>query len=186
MQIYFVRHGQTEWNLLGKMQGNTDIPLNDIGREQARRTAEKLKHIPIDAIYCSPLIRAYETAEIINQNWKLPLFVDERLRERNFGEYEGNASADLDYRKLWSLSDVPPFQGAEDTNAFYRRVEGFLDELIAAGKYNTVLMVAHGGVSIPYYCYFHGYQLTDFSSVLLGNCEVACMEGKKYDLKQRG
>lgn len=185
MRIYFVRHGQTEWNRMGKMQGHTDIALNEQGKAQARMTKEKLEGIRFDRVYCSPLTRAKETAQIIMEGWHLPLLEDVRLCERNFGVYEGNYTKNLDYYELWKYSDVPPFAGAEDSISFYRRVECFLDEIINDGDEN-ILIVAHGGVSIPYYCYFHGYEQEDLSSVLLGNCEVSIMDGKKYNVEQRG
>lgn len=186
MSIYFVRHGQTAWNLQGKMQGNTDIPLNHTGKKQAEMTREKLRHIKMDRIYCSPLTRAKETAEIINTIWKLPIQFDERLRERNFGEFEGQSSKGLDLQALWKQDANPPFTGAEDSLSFYQRITSFLDDIVdIAGKEN-ILIVAHGGVSIPYYCYFHGYQKEDLSSLLLKNCEVRKMEGKKYSDVSRG
>ena len=186
MHIYFLRHGQTDWNLLGKMQGHADIPLNETGMKQAQKTAEKFKDIKMDAIYSSPLTRAMETARIINQNWGLPIQTDERLQERNFGDYEGNASAALDYRELWKLSDEPPFHGAEDTQAFYGRVNDFLNSIGDIACVENILIVAHGGVSIPFHCYFHGYDLENYASVLLGNCEIACEEYKKREYDIRG
>ncbi|MGX8832613.1 histidine phosphatase family protein [Amedibacillus sp. YH-ame6] len=184
MSIYFVRHGQTDWNLHGKMQGHTDIELNDTGRQQALIAKEKLADVQMDFIYASPLSRAKETASIINENWDLPLVVDERLCERSFGEYEGHSSDGLDYSKLWKLCEEPPFPGAENSIAFYQRVEAFLDTIIDQAQEKNILIVAHGGVSIPYYCYFHGYEFENLNEVLLGNCEVSRMDGKKYSCKQ--
>lgn len=186
MSIYFVRHGQTDWNLHGKMQGCSDIPLNDTGREQARITKEKLKHIRMDKIYCSPLSRAKETACIINENWNLPVLQDERICERSFGEYEGGLGAHVDFDALWTPSDVPPFVNSEDTISFFQRVENFLDSIMKEAQDKNILVVAHGGVSIPYYCYFHGYENKRLNSIMLANCEISCIDTQKYTLKQRG
>ena len=79
MNLYVVRHGQTEWNVLKKMQGSADIPLNKTGIEQAYKMQEKLDCIDIDLIICSPLNRAKQTAEIINQNKRLPIIYDGSL-----------------------------------------------------------------------------------------------------------
>lgn len=83
MKIILIRHGKTEWNTLNKAAGQVDIPLNEIGREQALETKEKLKDMPIDLIITSPLIRARQTAEIINEDRKLPIIVDNRAIERD-------------------------------------------------------------------------------------------------------
>lgn len=92
MNLYVVRHGQTEWNIMKKMQGSVDIPLNEKGIEQAYITKKNLENISIDIIFCSPLKRAMQTAEVINQDRNLEIIYDERLRERNYGEFEGGAS----------------------------------------------------------------------------------------------
>lgn len=74
MMLYIVRHGETDWNRLRRVQGHTDIPLNDYGRHLARETAEGMKDIQIDLAYTSPLRRAEETAEIILGSREIPLF----------------------------------------------------------------------------------------------------------------
>ena len=85
MKIYLVRHGETDWNQAGLLQGQTDIALNAQGLEQAREAAERLKDVPFEIAFCSPLIRAKRTAEIIIGDRKITLTTDERLRELNFG-----------------------------------------------------------------------------------------------------
>ncbi len=89
MNLYVIRHGQTEWNVMKKMQGSIDIPLNKKGIKQAYITKKNLDHISIDVIFCSPLKRAKQTAEIINKGRNLEIIYDERLKERNYGEFEG-------------------------------------------------------------------------------------------------
>lgn len=92
MNLYVIRHGQTDWNVMKKMQGSVDIELNEIGIKQAYITKENLDSISIDVIFCSPLKRAKQTAEIINKGRNLEIIYDERLRERNYGEFEGGVS----------------------------------------------------------------------------------------------
>ena len=89
-QFFYVRHGQTEWNLIGKLQGCSNVPLNDTGRAQALEASLKLADAPVAAIYCSPLQRARDTAGIINQTLKCPIIELEGLRECNFGSHEGS------------------------------------------------------------------------------------------------
>ena len=87
MNIFVVRHGQTEWNVLKKMQGSADIELNEKGLSQAQDTADMLSSETFDVIFSSALKRAKQTAEIINNSRGLNIIFDDRLRERNFGEF---------------------------------------------------------------------------------------------------
>ena len=92
--IYFVRHGQTEWNKIGRMQGRIDIELNSEGKEQANIVKEKLKGVKFDKVFSSPLKRAKETAQIIcNQE----IIFDDRLKERFNGELEGKTKNEIEH-----------------------------------------------------------------------------------------
>lgn len=82
--LYIMRHGKTEWNALHKIQGRTDIPLNEEGRLMAEKAWEEYKDLHIDVCYCSPLIRAVETAQIVLKTRKIPIIKDERLMEMSF------------------------------------------------------------------------------------------------------
>jgi probable phosphoglycerate mutase len=87
--LLLVRHGETDWNAAGRLQGHTDRPLNDFGRTQARRLAEQLADDGIAAIYASDLARARETAEIVGERLGLPVAIDPDLREKDWGTWEG-------------------------------------------------------------------------------------------------
>ncbi len=87
--FYFIRHGQTDWNLERRMQGHTDIPLNQTGLEQAERAAVLFDGVKIDVIVSSPLSRAYKTAEAIARRKNLSIIAEPLLRERHFGKFEG-------------------------------------------------------------------------------------------------
>lgn len=87
--FFVLRHGQTDWNVQARLQGSTDIPLNDTGRAQARLAAELLEGLGITRIVASPLSRALETARIVGERLALTPDIDERLIERNFGLFEG-------------------------------------------------------------------------------------------------
>ena len=89
MVLYFIRHGETSWNVEGKMQGQTDIPLNENGIRLAQETAEGMKEIPFDLCITSPLSRARQTAEIVLGGRKVPIIEDARIEELSFGNWEG-------------------------------------------------------------------------------------------------
>ena len=93
--FYFIRHGQTDWNLEGRMQGRTDIPLNETEREQARAAILYSKNLNIDLIVSSPLKRAFETAEIIGQALNLKVETHQDLQERHFGSNEGRLTSEI-------------------------------------------------------------------------------------------
>ena len=84
-----MRHGKTDWNLRHKLQGKTDIPLNDMGRQMASDACERYKDVHFDVCYCSPLTRARDTAELVLKGRNIPIIIDERLAEMGFGIYEG-------------------------------------------------------------------------------------------------
>ena len=90
--LYIMRHGQTDWNKVHRLQGSTDIPLNDEGRRMALEAGKKYKDLHIDVCYCSPLKRAQETAELVLKGRDIPIITDDRLREMSFGLCEGEES----------------------------------------------------------------------------------------------
>ena len=94
--LLLVRHGETDWNAEGRLQGHTDRPLNDFGRRQARALAERLAQDEIHAIYASDLSRARETAEIVGLRLGLPVALEPGLRERSWGTWEGLTGAERD------------------------------------------------------------------------------------------
>ena len=95
MKLYLIRHGETDWNKEFKIQGSSDIELNEYGRELAFITREGLRHIPFDIAYTSPLKRAKETAEIILGGRNIPLYEDKRVQEACFGSFEGATLKEL-------------------------------------------------------------------------------------------
>lgn len=174
MEILIVRHGKTDWNIQKKLQGRVDIELNEIGKMQARETAQLLEKENIDLIISSPLKRAIQTAEIINESRNIPVVIDERIAERNFGVYEGRDVTIFDFNEFWSFKYPKDFEGAETLDDFFERVYTFLDELKEKYKDKRILLVTHGGVSIPVNCYFNGIPDEDNIFFLcMNNCEVA-------------
>ncbi len=179
MEILLTRHGKTLWNSLGKVQGRADIGLSKDGIEQATKTALSLKDEKIDLIICSPLLRAKQTAKIINKNRNIPIIYDEGVIERDFGELEGKNKEEFDFPGFWSYKKNFKYEKAENIKDFFERVYSFLDRIKEEYKDKRVLIVAHGGISIPVNCYFNGIPEDDnLLKLVLGNCEVA-----KYEFK---
>lgn len=153
MKIYFVRHGETDWNKERKIQGQVDIPLNEFGRHLARETAKGLRDVPFDVCFTSPLGRARETAEIILQGRDVPILEDKRILEMNFGVLEGKCCS----KEGWDVPDSFQMffddpvhyqapEGGEDFQAVRERTGDFLNWLFAQEQYrdSTVLVTTHG------------------------------------------
>ena len=141
--IYLIRHGQTDWNIENRIQGHLDMPLNDIGRNEARICAKQLVGIQIDQIIASDLSRAKETANIINESLSLPMTFDSRLREVNLGDLQGLLSKDIPADTWYTFNHDPHKLHAESLADVYNRVKSFFDELDAT---KNTLIVTHAGV----------------------------------------
>lgn len=150
MRFLFIRHGETDWNAKGLMQGQTDIPLNEKGEEQARLAAERLKTFSIVKIVASPQVRAYRTAEIISTSFGISgIHREHDLRERGFGQYEGSPFSEFPVGLLYGAAeemqkDVEPF-----TNVG-QRAKGAVERWLDGHDHETgsVLFVAHGAVFV--------------------------------------
>ena len=143
--IYFVRHGETEWNANDRIQGSSDIPLNAVGREQALRAAPAFRLQRWDAVYSSPLSRAAETAQIICGEPECSRIIyEDRIQERSFGAAEG-LTADQRFRRFPGRA-IP---GAESWEQLMERADGFMARLVgrsAAIEEDTrYLVITHGG-----------------------------------------
>ena len=148
--LYLIRHGRSLWNAQNRMQGQADPPLDDTGREQARALAERLKGETFNAIYCSPLLRAKETAEIVFTAHGLPIQFDDCLMERHLGEWTGLTWEEIQARHLdrggqadWRMVGPP---GGEGQAALVARAAAVLDEILAAQPEGQVAVVSHGGL----------------------------------------
>ena len=149
MKLYIIRHGQTSWNKERKLQGRTDIPLNESGREVAELTKEGFKDIPFDMAFTSPLKRARETAEIIMSGRNVPVINDERIIEVNFGSYEG-CDFDLPDEYIQNFFSAPekyfPINGMESMGSIFERMNSFLQDLCQNAELQdkTILISTHG------------------------------------------
>ena len=125
--IYLIRHGQTDWNLEKKTQGHTDISLNENGKEQAKLVSRIISNYKIDKIYSSDLLRAKETAEIINENFGLNIILDNRLREINYGDLEGVPRPTLS-QDVWDVfNNNPEKLNAEPIISVFNRIKSFFE-----------------------------------------------------------
>lgn len=146
MQLILIRHGETQENVDGIVQGWFDSFLNDKGKQQAQAAADNF-HESINAIYSSDLQRCLQTAEFFKRkNPGIPFNKDERLRERNFGDAQ-NTHKDLhDWEVFWASEDKVSIPNAETLNEFASRVNDFLQELKKKHHNNEkLLLITHGG-----------------------------------------
>ncbi|RDU23027.1 histidine phosphatase family protein [Anaerosacchariphilus polymeriproducens] len=182
MRLYLVRHGETDWNKKGLIQGSSDIPLNEYGRELARITAKALRDIKFDKVYASPYIRAYETAQILCEHHKIPIIKDSRIKEFNFGNYEGKSieilRTDKRYTEFWKCFSNPEEyvakDGAETYDAFLIRIKSFIDEIIIPNQNDSdnILVAAHGAVIRGFLYYIKKESLKNLWNTHQKNCSV--------------
>ena len=149
-RIHLVRHGETDWNRELRWQGHSDPPLNEHGRDQARRLAGTLGATPFAAVYSSDLRRASETAEIIAGPLALPVRVDPALREIDVGSWEGFTLAELEARfpedvARWQETGEHGWDGGESHEKMFTRVREAIRSIAARHDREDILVVSHGG-----------------------------------------
>lgn len=153
-EIYLVRHGQTDWNVEGKVQGDTDIPLNKEGEEQASKLKEKLRNINFSAVYSSDRVRTHRTAEIILGEKQVPIIQTPELRNRFIGSWEGRLTRD--FKKKFEGADLfnkPKdifltfkFDDIESYADTYKRIKKFITSLLSSSQGSPILLSSHSGV----------------------------------------
>lgn len=180
--LYLIRHGKTDWNALYKLQGDTDIPLNDEGRKQAREAAIEYKDVHFDIAFCSPLSRAQETAKLLLEGRDIPIVTDERLREIGFGSFEGTERVyEHPESPLYKFFKDPEHyvatDGAESFEKLLARAGEFLNEQVypLTEKGKSVLIVAHGAMNSAVAVCHKKLQLKDFWSMGIPNCKLIRM-----------
>lgn len=187
MTLYVLRHGQTPWNKLKKLQGRMDIPLNENGLELAAKTGEAMLEVPIDLVISSPLKRARQTAELITVGRNIPMIIDERIEEISFGDYEGESVLDDEsevipadflhkfYNKPLKCNRPPHGESFQDV---IERTKDFYKSLIENPEYKdkNILISSHGAASRCFLCNFY----TDKEDVWRGqippNCSVTIVD----------
>jgi probable phosphoglycerate mutase len=166
--FYLVRHGESAWNAENRLCGRSDVPLSETGRRQAKSVAERLKSIPFEAFYSSPLLRALETARLISESVGLEPVPDPRLVELDYGQWEGRTLAEVIERdpEAFHAWDANPAQlappGGESGLEAQQRVVSFLDFAAAKHPQGHVLVAFHKTVCRLAICHALGIAPSEY------------------------
>lgn len=172
MELIFVRHGESEGNVLGHVYGHTDYPLTEKGRSQIPYINETLKNYNITKIYSSPLVRASAIGEGISEAFGLELIKDDRLKEINFGVYEDLSREEVmeelgeRYYELIGFFDHFDIRGGERQDDFLARVQNFIDELLEKED-GCYVITAHFGVIKAALNHLMGYTKKDLRTMAI-------------------
>ena len=169
--LYFVRHGETVWNVENKICGATDSPLTELGHRQAIETAEKIRDMGIkaDMILYSPLSRAKDTAMHISEICGIPMKEEKRLFEQNFGKYESTPRNGEEFREA-KKQFLNRYDGGESMFQLAQRIYNLLDELKADGS--DYILVAQNGIARVVQSYFYEMTNDEYASFGIRNCEI--------------
>lgn len=186
--FYLVRHGQTDWNVQKKIQGQLDIPLNTMGEQEAKQLAQHFKDIKFDLAFSSDLLRAKRTAEIIALEHKLAVQTTRLLRERHFGKLEGQPSAAFftELKLLEKLSHEERLkyklnENYESDEEFIARVLTFLRETAIACPNKNVLVGTHGGTLRMLLMHLGRFSYTDNDNNHINNGGYLILESDGVD-----
>ena len=175
MKIYFVRHGQTNYNVLNLCNDDKskDVHLTELGKQQAERVAEKLKDINLERVFISELPRTKETAEIITKNHNVIFQIESRINERKTG-FEGKLVSDF-FNALKSDPFNLKFNNGESFQEKKRSVFSFLEELENL-NYNEILVVTHGEILQIINGYYNNLSDQEMWNIEIDNCEILNIE----------
>lgn len=170
--LYFVRHGETVWNVENKICGKTESPLTERGHQQAIAAAQKIRdeHLHIDQILSSPLSRAYDTAKHIAEINDLPLKVEPRLKEQNFGKWEGTPRDGKDFA-LAKQNFIDSYGDGETMLHLIHRIYSLLGE-VTADPQHVYLLVAHNGIARVVQSYFFDMTNEQYAAFGIPNASV--------------
>lgn len=184
-RLCLVRHGQTDWNLEGRYMGQSDIPLNEMGRQQAQALTKRLQGSSFACVYTSDLLRARETAGIFGRALHLPVFTDVRLREINQGEWEGQLVEAIKtrYADVWKQRSLDPAAirppGGETVGEVAERVQAALKEIAWLYPADPVLIVSHGLAIATVICTVRGIPVGQAYSQIPENTDPVWVEWEK-------
>ncbi len=190
-KLYLVRHGETDYNKTFRFQGQTDIPLNETGLDQARQVGEHFRDIPLAAVYSSSLKRAFSTAEAIAEPKGLTPVACDEFMELNFGKWEGMHSQVIaeEYAEDWEAYFRHPgsyqIPGGESMRQVQERSYARLKEILAAHPEGDVAVVAHGGIIRVLVCTLLGMDLDRVWNIHVANSSTTCFYywGESYTLE---
>ncbi len=177
--VYFVRHGQTVWNVENKICGVTDSELTELGHQQAIETGHRIleEGIRADEILYSPLTRAADTARHISEITGIPARMEPRLIEQNFGKWESTPRDGKEFKKAKEFFACR-HEGGESTLQLAQRIYNLLDEIKAESPQKTYLLVAHNGIARVIQSYFFELSNEEYAAFGVKNCEVV-----RYDFE---
>jgi broad specificity phosphatase PhoE len=176
-RILLARHGQSEWNAVGRWQGQADPPLTALGRTQAAALAEKLAGELLDAILSSDLARAFETAQIVARSRWLTVETDARLREIDCGEWSGLTTEEIQarYPEGWARQETggDGWEHGETHEAMSARIVAEVSRVAAERPEATLLLVLHGGVIRALLAHAHAMPLSEYRQRFRGPANAA-------------
>lgn len=173
MKIYSTRHGQTDYNKNELVLGTTDLPLNETGLAQAEELAENVRKLGnIDIIIASPMLRAQTTAKAVAEKCGLEIITDERLREWDYGEYEGKSRFTDEFAESKTQFGVRMGKSGESLLQLSHRIYSVLDDIIEKFSGKNVLIVSHGGICRVIETYFNDMTTCEYSNWFMGNCQL--------------
>lgn len=188
-RVIIWRHGRTEWNLAGRVQGQTDVPLDEVGREQARSAAARLASLRPTRIVTSDLSRARETADELGRLAGIEVETDIRFRERSFGVREGLTMTEAweqfpEHMARWLAGDEAGIPGSESSVAAGERfTAGLHEHLETLGPNETLVVVSHGGVTRAGTFSFLGLPRESWESFSgLSNCSWTVLEERDHGI----
>ena len=171
--IYFVRHGETVWNVENKICGSTDIELTERGHQQAVETGKKIlaEGIQADEILYSPLVRAAETARHISEITGIPARVEPRLKEQCFGKWEAAPRDGKEFQKAKG-EFCCRYEGGESMLRLAQRIYNLLDEIRDESGDRTYILVAHNGIARAVHSYFYDMTNEEYAASGMKNCQL--------------
>lgn len=173
MKLYSARHGQTDYNKEDLILGRTDLPLNSTGMAQAEEFAAAVELLgDVDIIIASPMKRAQATARTAAERCGIEIVTDERLREWNYGEYEGKSRYTERFAENKREFAVKMGRSGESLFQLCHRVYSALDEIMAKYSGKNVLLISHGGVCRIIETYFNEMTTEEYNNWFMGNCQI--------------
>ena len=176
MNLYVIRHGQTQCNVKWLINGHNDISLTEKGINQAKKAADTIKNLDIDLIFCSPLVRAKETCLYVNIN-NIDVIYDKRLVERDAGDLDQTSINNIDWDIWYDYTIDFIGNNTEGFRSVYNRIAEFLTWLKLKYSDKNILLVTHGDAFKAIYLYFNqNINVDEIRSYEKDNCEIAKFE----------
>lgn len=170
-KIYVIRHGETDINIKGQINGRNDYPINDVGIKQAQEQCQKVSDLGIDLIICSPILRTKQTCEYVNIH-KKPVIYDDRLMERDSKSMQYHCINELDFELWYDISKDVVYNDSEGFKSVCDRVWNFLDEVLEKYENKNILLVTHGDICKAIYLYFNNIDFKKIVEFEQQNCEI--------------